>query len=110
MTREEAVEILEDEMYMIWETESEKAFAMKRNEAFDMAIKALETMDNTENTLQHVGSVERLKGHWQTYKDEHLCSVCKGVVTDEWYHEDDAYDYCPWCGADMRGEDDGQET
>ena len=41
MTRYEAIEILEDEMYMIWETASEKAFAMKRNEAFDMAIKAL---------------------------------------------------------------------
>ena len=43
----------------------------------------------------------RPKGHWETYKDEHLCSVCKGVVTDEWYHEYDAYNYCPWCGARM---------
>ena len=42
MTREEAIEILKDEMYMIWETASEKTFAMKRNEAFDMAIEALQ--------------------------------------------------------------------
>lgn len=41
MTNKEAIEILEDEMYMIWETASEKDFAMKRNEAFDMAIEAL---------------------------------------------------------------------
>ena len=48
---------------------------------------------------------ERPKGHWETYKDEHLCSVCKGYATGEWYYEDDAYDYCPWCGAEMTGED-----
>ena len=42
MTKEEAIKILEDERYVIWESASEKTFAMTRNEAFDMAIKALE--------------------------------------------------------------------
>ena len=104
MTRKEAVEILEDEMYMIWETESEKAFAMKRNEAFDMAIKALEAMDNTENTLQHVGSVERPKGHWirktvdNGWHTDWVCSEC-GYRS---YFDYMDFIYCPKCGADMR--------
>lgn len=41
MTREEAIKILEDERYVIWESASEKTFAMTRNKAFDMAIEAL---------------------------------------------------------------------
>ena len=56
--------------------------------------------------LSEKARADRPKGHWETYKDEHLCSVCKGYVTGEWYYEDDAYDYCPWCGALMEGADD----
>lgn len=63
---------------------------------------ALNRVTNPPKVTLHVN---RPKGHWITYKDEHLCSVCKGVVTDEWYHEDDYYDYCPWCGIEMDGED-----
>jgi len=44
------------------------------------------------------------KGHW---KDECSCSVCN------WIHEDDHgfvlltdYNFCPNCGADMRGKQD----
>ena len=107
MTRKEAVEILEDEMYMIWETASEKAFAMKRNEAFDMAIKALEAMDNTENTLQHVGSVERLKGHWIKRFGSINCSVCKhSNWSDSFEDLVRSFNFCPNCGADMRGENE----
>lgn len=47
---------------------------------------------------------ERKKGKWSNYKDEHCCSVCKCVVISECWDDDIRYDYCPYCGADMRGE------
>lgn len=47
---------------------------------------------------------ERRKGKWSNYKDEHCCSVCKCVVISECWDDDIRYDYCPYCGADMRGE------
>lgn len=40
------------------------------------------------------------RGHWINYKDEHQCSVCRNVVCEEW-HDDEQYDYCPYCGAKM---------
>lgn len=38
-------------------------------------------------------------GHWKNWKDEHTCSVCRGVVIKVW--GDDEYDYCPYCGNPM---------
>ena len=46
---------------------------------------------------------ERTKGKWSNYKDEHCCSVCKCVVISNCWDDDIRYDYCPYCGADMRG-------
>ena len=44
-------------------------------------------------------------GYWRNYKDEHTCSCCGETVTGEWYDQDnDAYWYCPWCGAKMDAE------
>ena len=95
MTRDEAIEILEDEMYVIWESASEKTFAMTRNEAFDMAIEAIKN--------------KRPKGHWipQNHNKTNgmvstlvyyypKCSVCG--------HCANYTNFCPNCGADMRGE------
>lgn len=57
--------------------------------AFDMAIKSLEPMT----------------GHWINYKDEHQCSQCREtVIADMDVWEEYPYDFCPNCGADMRGE------
>ena len=44
-------------------------------------------------------------GYWRNYKDEHTCSCCGETVTGDWYDQDnDAYWYCPWCGAKMDAE------
>lgn len=68
-------------------------YTVQSQHALDMAIKAF------------VDQPEKLKGHWITYKDEHRCSKCRESVVGDWYYEDDYYDYCPWCGAEMDGED-----
>jgi len=47
---------------------------------------------------------ERKNGKWSNYKDEHCCSVCKCVVISDCWNDEIRYDYCPYCGADMRGE------
>ena len=46
---------------------------------------------------------ERKKGKWNNYKDEHCCSVCQCVVIQEIWDDEIRYDYCPYCGAEMRG-------
>ena len=101
MTREEAINQLG---WLKCKTNKERHL-----EAIDMAIEALEAMDNTENTLQHVGSVERLKGRWALPNKELTdrpmaeCSICGWYVNPKWV---DDYNFCPNCGADMRGEDE----
>ena len=45
-------------------------------------------------------------GHWETSSDRPdslICSVCK-CGFDMWKH--DPHNYCPNCGADMRGSSD----
>lgn len=70
---------------------------------FDALGVAMEAL-NTENTLQHVGSVERLKGHWirktvdNGWHTDWVCSEC-GYRS---YFDYMDFIYCPKCGADMR--------
>ena len=49
---------------------------------------------------------DRPQGEWENYKDEHRCSHCGEVVIDDWHDTDDWYDFCPNCGARMKGADD----
>lgn len=49
-----------------------------------------------------IEAYEREKtGKWINYKDEHRCSCCGEAITGDWFYEDDAYSYCPNCGARM---------
>lgn len=84
MTKKEAIKTLRE----LWSETNDSWY----KETYNMAIEALR---------------ERTKGHWETYKDEHRCSVCKGYATGEWYRKDDAYDYCPWCGSKMSEREEG---
>lgn len=52
-----------------------------------------------------VTNSERKKGHWSNYKDEHCCSVCKCVVISNCWDDDIRYDYCPYCGSKMSGDE-----
>lgn len=49
--------------------------------------------------------LERKKEKWINYKDEHCCSICDQVIIEDCWDEENRYDYCPYCGADMRGEE-----
>ena len=84
-------------------------------EAIDMAIEALERTSNaflthecvkpTHECVERVGNSDmmRPKGEWD-YSDDmyetRVCSVCEFNTED--YKE---YNYCPNCGAKMRGGD-----
>jgi len=58
------------------------------------------------NGMPNFATAEEIpQGEWINYKDEHTCSVCKEVVIGDWY-EDEWYDFCPNCGARMKGADD----
>lgn len=91
MTNEEAIKELReasDSEVRYGDTEHHYNEVMKRIEAFEMAIKALE---------------QQKTGHWwarNTYPQESECwdcSECKETVFEQ-------TNYCPNCGADMRGE------
>lgn len=57
---------------------------------------------------------ERIKGRWQIcgkdakgHSDTFECSECGCLVSYAYYVPDCDYQFCPHCGADMRGEEDG---
>lgn len=53
-----------------------------------------------DNLISH-GVVVRDKGEWIAYPDCGVtrCSVCDWSIEEAWYSN-----FCPNCGADMRGE------
>ena len=76
----------------------------------DKALKAFITKDIRDmiNAIPaaHVQPVKR--GRWLHFHDDGIifCSECER----EAYWDSDGqqlFDYCPYCGADMRGEDNG---
>lgn len=83
MTNKEAIEIL-THTYML---------SKERQQALDLAIKALE---------------KRPKGKWIEHYDSQegftwlTCSRCMEKAYEE------GYNYCPNCGADMRGEEENE--
>ena len=50
--------------------------------------------------------VKRVRGQWikvSPMVDTEECSICRYNILSEELETP----FCPWCGADMRGEDDG---
>jgi len=50
--------------------------------------------------IKEMPSAQQKKGRWvfdETLDRHYYCSECKSMGVDYW-------DYCPYCGADMRGE------
>ena len=86
MTREEAIAILEDEAYVLYEDDSPY-----NRQAFDMAIEALEE--------QKTGKWIPWKAYYgkerKSWSDELKCSECGFKWGDE------EYKFCPMCGAEM---------
>ena len=73
------------------------------NDGIDMAITTISGIPSTQPD-----SLVRPSARWISigHKRERICSHC---FRDEPYkfadHDADVYDFCPHCGADMRGED-----
>lgn len=81
MTNKEAICVCK----ALWRYEKVDYTDKEVREALDLAIKALE---------------ERPHGVWTTVKGiegTYYCSECDGDI--DWKSR-----YCPWCGADMRGD------
>ena len=86
MTKSEAIEHLKNiAIYSVQDGYTDEA-----RQALDMAIKALE-------------EPERKKGKWEVFYPNHTykyhCSECGA-------NHKYMFDFCPSCGADMRGEND----
>lgn len=76
---------------------------------FDLCI---DTVDNTVSILiastfkrivnnQPTIEPERKTGHWIFIGDGYKCSECRSVYS--WWADSQTSNYCPDCGADMRG-------
>ncbi len=58
--------------------------------------------------LPQADVVERKKGKWIVYEGEMTCSCCETTFYTDMceYIDGNAPKFCPWCGADMRKEND----
>ena len=86
MTREQAIEFARISLELYADSQDTDTYAF-----YQMAIQSLE---------------ERKQGEWITHKDEHQCTNCKEIIiVSPDYWNDNEYDFCPNCGADMRLKD-----
>ena len=59
-------------------------------------------------------STNRPQGEWKGYEIPSECSVCghnwdEYVFGQDFWHDGSVRNYCPHCGADMRGDNDGKD-
>ena len=64
--------------------------------------------------LDHIAEPERKTGKWingmlyydfdESEWEKVKCSVCKNFVVKQIFYHDNKYHFCPYCGANMRGE------
>ena len=77
---------------------------IKREDAMMVAFKSPFFSNALMEEIEVLPSADRPKGEWiksKTHASMWVCSNC------DWGYQDCYdFDYCPSCGADMRGEDD----
>ena len=84
-------------------TGESKELFKEGNDALKKAVERLKELPSAEP--------ERKKGKWQWCGNHHLCSECDEWALTRWNEDecdevDILTDFCPNCGADMRGDKD----
>lgn len=85
-----------------------------QNELLKQQDELLEVKDERIKNLEHkLKEQERKKGHWIDYYNDdcllaYKCSECHmdALTRYETLYDAETSDFCPFCGADMRGEQD----
>lgn len=124
MTRQECVEQLEYAKFLILANDKDWLDA-RDIPILDMAIEALEKqvpikeqcticphcnncdVDENGNVMSDECSVKpKNTGYWRHYEMRLKCSKCNVEIYDDImeFLSDNVPKYCPWCGADMRGD------
>lgn len=117
ISRQAAIDALWKALYE-YEDKTEKQFI--DSEELDVAdwiqhrnfVQNMSDIDR-QTILSLPSAQPRMKGKWlrEKYTDGgwyYRCSNCNTEpLRDKWTKHEVLSDYCPWCGADMRGEQDG---
>lgn len=97
---------------------SNKDDCISRRAAIDALAKELkgvfvEYRDIAEKLIGKLPSAQpkRIKGRWERKESDlswwYECSECGESPLFDPYEHEVRTPFCPWCGADMRGEEDG---
>jgi len=105
MTREEAIRWLEriEERYIHG---GDEVFDEARKEALHMAIEALECKHGEWIDGLDIPKEERERHPYVYLHGEKYCSVCYKEAYFDTDYGQQLFDFCPNCGADMRGDED----
>ena len=87
---------------------------IKREDAIKALYKySFVSKDVIEKEINAIPSADRPQGEWKPFgltwgKSIYACSVCEEAIAVPcgWSDGKPIYDYCPMCGARMKGADD----
>lgn len=66
-----------------------------------------ELIDRAEAAEKKAADVRPVvRGRWENFRGKPRCSQCKAVWPEDYYD----HNFCPRCGADMRGESGSEEN
>lgn len=96
-----------------WE-EFEQAYGFEdKKEIYTNGSRLIQSF-RVKQWLDYIAEPERKTGKWingmlyydfdESEWEKVKCSVCKNFVVKQIFYHDNKYHFCPYCGANMRGE------